>query len=643
MASELFLFSYLLAVLIAGFSATQGATRQGRLSAWGAWVLFMVSMALAIYLLSDGVTVHWSIPFFSFGSSEQFVRVGLRVDPAAVAVGLLLGLLVGVVSLIEPLLFDSTQGAQSLEGVKKIVRNESPEPGAAVFAIAAGTFAWFSDGFWGLVLAQLMAGLSGWALLRTQPQAVTSFSRERAVGLVCSILGVSVFAAQGAHLSWSASQGFSAVSAPLGLVLLALGGFFQMSLFPALGWLPRSQAPASVSTPSLFLVSSASALSAFAVLYRLAPDFVGAPECEVLVFPALLFSVLGSWFSLSSSHTASQLIGASGAASGLSFALLILGGPALGATAFIGFQLLGWASCLILVSSGVNSGVNSGGGDHPGKDAGVLNRVIRVLLMMAWSGSGIFFSGAVLSGALASGAHPVEWVFLVLAWVMVTLAAHSLLAQRVGEAPRKSGSPGSHTPLHRNVMSAILVISLSSFIWNGALDGGFAKRSETAMGPALSLQLFHGLPDAGHTETLAVWGWTLLVILMIALKVPEKLSISRTFSWSIAGDGFRIREALAALLEWLYAAQRWAEQVLKGPRWTRISSAPVRGLVKLSGVASAWDYALREGVARLARSLAETPAKGLQVIQGGSLQTYLMFTVGFALALLLHFLSHLDY
>ena len=44
----------------------------------------------------------------------------------------------------------------------------------------------------------------------------------------------------------------------------------------------------------------------------------------------------------------------------------------------------------------------------------------------------------------------------------------------------------------------------------------------------------------------------------------------------------------------------------------------------------------------LTRAGVDIPAKALQLLVGGSVQTYLLFTIGFTLALLLHFWNHIN-
>jgi hypothetical protein len=72
-----------------------------------------------------------------------------------------------------------------------------------------------------------------------------------------------------------------------------------------------------------------------------------------------------------------------------------------------------------------------------------------------------------------------------------------------------------------------------------------------------------------------------------------------------------------------------------------LSVLPGLWLRQLSFAVGQVDRKLVTLLDRVARESVEIPAKALQLIQSGSVQLYLLFTVGFTIAMLLHFWSHM--
>jgi hypothetical protein len=52
---------------------------------------------------------------------------------------------------------------------------------------------------------------------------------------------------------------------------------------------------------------------------------------------------------------------------------------------------------------------------------------------------------------------------------------------------------------------------------------------------------------------------------------------------------------------------------------------------------SSLDHGVRERLDHVLRILVDAPAKAVQLMHSGAMQLYLLFAVGFSLALLLHF------
>ncbi len=616
MLSELFPAVFFSFVALAMASALSGRFRP--LVTWTAWACFMFSMVMSMLILAEGGDGAWSMSFLSLGTPWRELQAGLSLNAAGVAAAVLLGAVLGYVFLIEP----ATSGRKGVADSRA---------GAAALGVAAVSIAWFADGLWGILLGQVLAALPGWTILRASPgeaaqtaTLTTAFSRERALGWVFSALGFSALAAAGVGLGWNASEGFSAGSAPMGLGLLFVGAILQLRLFPALGWAPRLSASHDVQPSALALASSPPAWAAFALLYRMQPDLASSGLAPFLVVPTLLVSALTAWFSLSSTAPAARVHGLAGAAAGISVALLLLSGGTEGATAFLGFELLGWATVLILGSKTVGE-----------KGFEWFEKVHRGALVLAWAGGAGFFSGTVLFGALSTTERPWEGALLALAWCMMALAAIGLVARpqtgggAVGDASGRSWNL---------ISSAVLAALSSSLLWSGSFHGAFAPDSLQAIGPAVALEIFSGPAPSGSTTLgLVHWAWTLVLLLVCVFRLPARIAESSALRWGVAGEGFRLAEFSGRAVDRLCRAYFIVAGLAKKRLATRAAAAPEAWLATFSARVSSLDHGVRERLDHVLRILVDAPAKAVQLMHSGAMQLYLLFAVGFSLALLLHF------
>lgn len=637
MAAEIFPWIYVCSLAFALVSAVV-TSRHGQafglfrtVAPWVAWVFFMIAQVMGAIALSEGPGNSWGLALFPLGSSATEIRVGIALSSAGLAATVIVGLVLGYLFLVEPVFAPSTKGPQ-----KSPFRGLAWAPGAATLSMAAVSLGWLSDGLWGIALGQVLALASGWVLLQSAgvsgsdgAEMSTSFMRERIAGVCLTLLGLSVFLASGqASLLWSESGGFSAERAPLGIVLVFLGSLLQMGVFPGLGWSTLAGEKFGAGPAALQLVSSPSAWVAFALLYRMRIDVDSSQLGGWLVAPTLLFAAITAWFSVSSVQLRTKLLGLSGASTGVSAALVVMAGGVIGAASFFSFQILLWATAAVLR-----------GRESEDRTFDSMDRVLRAILMLAWSGGVGFVSGSVATSALSIADRGTDLVILALAWLMMAFAAQTLLA---APSQRPSAKESRIPPLWRLIPAAVLLIFCLSIFWVGDFQGGFVAAQEQAIGPAWAPQFFGGVNTiATQTAQLIVWAWMVALAVLILLGVPEKILKSGALSWGVAAEGYRLRAIVAFCLDQGVRSVEWLNKRLWIGAVARALEIQNRALSGASRNTVLFDEWLVSRIERFTQLLVEVPAKALQLLQGGSMQTYLLFTVGFVLLLLVHFWGHI--
>jgi len=639
MAAEIFPWVYVFFLVFALVSAIV-TSRHGQslglvrtAAPWAAWVFFMITLVLGAVALGEGLPSAWALGVFPLGLSSGEIRVGISLNSAGLAAMAIVSVVLGYHFLVEPVFAFSAKSA-----TKSAFRGMSWAPGAATLSMMAVSLAWLSDGLWGIALGQVLALVSGWIFLQSAgvstadgAEMSTAFIRERVAGLCLTLLGVSVFLASGeASLLWSESRGFSANQAALGVALLFMGSLLQVGVFPGLGWSALAGEKFGSGPGALLLVASPSSWAAFALLYRMRADVDASELTHWLVAPTLLLAALTAWFSLSSTQLRAKLLGLAGASTCMSAALVVMAGGVVGAASFFSFQILLWSTAAILR-----------GREGEDRSFETMDRVVRVILMLAWSGGVGFVSGSVATSALSMENRGVDLVILALAWLMLAFAAQTLLAspsQRL--APRELRTPA----LWKVIPATVLLVFSLSIFWVGDFQGGFAANPGQALGPAWALQLFGGSSEAAsQTAQLILWAWMATLVVFVLLGVPEKILKSGALSWEVAAQGFRVRPFVSFGLGRLMRSFEWLERTVWNRFLTRATEAQRWALEGASGSVVRVDRWLVSQIERGSQLLVDVPAKALQLLQSGSMQAYLLFTVGFVLLLLLHFWGHLGH
>ncbi len=612
---------------LAGVSSLRGSPRWSILRSVAplvTWLLVLLFLGIGAASIGSGDAASWSLSYFTLPSPGASVEAGVIATRAGVAAGGIMALILGYVFLFEPIV-SSPKGRIGFA------------QGAATLALCGVTLSWWATSLWVILLGQLVSGLSGWIVLvhsgrsgQDGADMATSFSRERALGILMSALGLAAILAGGGTTSWTETNGFSAAEQPVGLAMLFFGALLQAGAFPTMGWVV--QAPARFKGPltSALLVSCASAWSGLAMIYRLTPDLVSSGLVPWLVAPALLLAALTAWSAISSALSGGGLVALSGAATMLSAAVMLLAGRQAGGTAAFVFGSLAWATALVL----------RGPADTGAKEAELPEKLVKAFIALSWSGGLCFAGAAVLVSCLTSIDRALDGACFVLGWVMVSVAALCTLSPAARNQLR--GEETWSTGWRLTAPTVILLFS-SAIFWTGEWLGVFTASRDLGVGPSLGAELFGSSGQAqGQTGQLISWAWMVALALLLLFQVPEKVLRSGALSWKFAATGFGVTR----LVDWAVGALRSAPAF--GDRLIRaravlgvLARASAIGAALIAGF-SRFDQWTRARMDAATRAAVEIPAKGLQLLVSGSVQGYLLFTIGFTLALLLHFWNHIN-
>jgi hypothetical protein len=298
--------------------------------------------------------------------------------------------------------------------------------------------------------------------------------------------------------------------------------------------------------------------------------------------------------------------------------------------------LLAWGTALVLRSTeSAEPSTSTGGvGERPEK-------LLRAVLMIAWSGGVGFSTAGALVAALSSLERALDGASFVVAWIMLALAAQGALSQENRSSPRPEDSSGA---VWRLSAPAVLALFSAAFFWTGDWLGSFAKDAVSVVGPALGRLAFEAdVVSSTQTAQLISWAWMVALVLLILLNAPEKILRSGALSWKFAAGGFGVTRGVEWALGVLRSATALARGIVESPRASALRSRPRSWMGASARLLVQADEWLRSRIDRAASAMVEIPSKGLQLFLGGSVQSYLLFTIGFALALLLHFWGHINH
>ena len=267
------------------------------------------------------------------------------------------------------------------------------------------------------------------------------------------------------------------------------------------------------------------------------------------------------------------------------------------------------------------------------------------LFMTALSGAGVLgFVGAYPLLELSSrasetpvlaGVFGLSWLFLSLLFWKIIFVFHKRTLR-----PEASWLLIS-APL-------VLVVASLGVWWTGCLSGGAIVGDPDRVMNSL-LELFFGksesvLHGVGYglgygvlalAAVCAYLGWSRETLLDERLEKasPQLIRVLRA---GMGADWFFLHALRIAT-----ASAKWAGHWIDGKISNElIPSGLSRALRKIAQIVDELNQVFSRGLDNSVRVLGEVPGKGLQIVQSGNLQWYLVFAIGSGLAMLLHFLRN---
>ncbi|NDD92679.1 hypothetical protein EBZ37_11390, partial [bacterium] len=434
---------------------------------------------------------------FSLASSGTVLRLGLRLEPAAVLMCWVAFALYLYVFVLESVFI-----GRSDQGCSDLTKNVTYE--AAALGLVAIALGWFSSSLWTALLAQvfaIMVGARVYVRLASSDRSADlsriflSDLRERGCGLILVVFGAAIAAASGASLDWI---GLSGQPIPdMGAILIVLGVLLQAQLFPAFGWSRLESQRNPTSARVRLLVSSPALWVGFATLYKMSAVLSEAS-------PVLFWGVLGATI-----LTALSALGASGASCafgltqssvvGMSIASLFVAGATSAAVFFLISQLTVWATALFFR-----------GPSHL-NDSKIFRRIWPGLLVAVAFGGPGFASAAALQSLLASSGGVFGATLVSFAWVVLTAAFMKLSANNSNNLTQgldeKLGLAQSAPPAFR-VSPVVLVVLFSlAIFWCHDPLGSLSQPGEL-LGLAWSEKFFGSdTVIQGEDFLIMLWVW----------------------------------------------------------------------------------------------------------------------------------------
>lgn len=601
--------------------------KQSSRSFWGlvSLGLFLTVIGVAMWALSEGpVETTWSTDFFSFGQ-DGLARLGLQLNFSGLLVSWLAAIIYGYIFFLEPLFrADSKHGA---------VQH------SAVLGLSSVALGWFSSSLWTHLLAQVLAALSGWIVLsrlgRQQEnfgyrEVAITYIRERSLGIGLVVLGAGVCAISGARIDWTpvASSEFPET----GAVLILLGAFVQLQLFPAQLWSTKTVGQSTLPAPVQLLIGSPSTWAGTALIMRLVESHALHGSWYVGFATPLVF--LTALSSLGNGHLQSAFGVATAAVSGMSAIVFLAAGTQAGGALFVTSQLGIWGLSLFLRSP---LEIN--------KPSMAQRIAVSALLISMFGGPGFASAGAFLR-AVDSSENVLLQVMIGATWILIALAMMRVMALQVSEVPEATveflGVANQASPLSRLAPLAVSVVLSLAILWNGDAMGPLSANEAGSIGPNWSFQLFgsNGSLPAGSLQT-GLWIWMMVLVLTVAAGTPQALAKASFRYLSIPAEGYHLPQFVSLLLVGGVVAVDRVSSISGRFLAPVFIHAPARILSRVSQVFSRWDRWTIALLDQFVRYLIDVPAKGLQLMHSGSIQLYILFTVGFTLAMLLHFISQL--
>lgn len=525
---------------------------------------------------------------------------------------------------------------------------------AVAISSAGAVLTWFALTPW-LALMGLTATLLGgfFALgVHWESEAGSSagirFAFERAGGLILAVVGAAGLAASRGGLNWAEESGWVSASALPGVDLLSgaiflIGLLIQFQSFPFIGgFLPETPISAPI---RLILAQLLPATAAFAILVRTEPFFRSSGLLPAVGWFSLLSATMGIGSGLFQKRWNSAFSIWASAGFSLASSVLAFSGPLDGAALFIGLSL-GVAVVAVSQSGARNAGEEVGRGQKTAASK---------IAAMTGAALSTGVPGFVSAGAAVSwfaGAwtdFPALALFILVFFLFVSLAWR--LASNAPFAP-----PYESARTWFRTAPFVLALLGLGILWSGKVTGGalpgdydlltasFLERMNFARGKTPDEEIF-------GSAVLAYWLVLALGIVLGAwlgireqdeTKTPAKTPGDRGFAGQLSrfiGQGYEIDRAAAAILRGIVAWVGFVEKWIGIRLWSAwLPQSLALSVAVVSRTVQRFDQQLSSALRNVVSKTVEVPAKGLQLLQNGDVQWYLVFAIGCGITILLHFM-----
>jgi hypothetical protein len=538
-----------------------------------------------------------------------------------------------------------------LAGVRVLPGQPRPERTHSAIALAAAGCAlswlaltpWLSLGGLSLVIFAGFLSLGSRWDSEEESEIATRFGRERAFGLILSVLGACALAGGHAPLIWSKTQHWitdsqnASFSEIAGAALFLAGLLIQLQPFPLLSWTVNPGRTSSWIRVTLAQIFPAWATFGLLIRFQmsLGDQAVFTVFGWILLASTLLAVIsgvlqtrweagLGAWFSSGATLAAAVLCLASPQA-----ALALIVGLGLGVAAFACSQ-----SLIETAEAPVDEQTVAGGTVIWAKSAGFIGiaAAIGVAGFVSANGQMDWLMQSWRDPAQAAAAISSFALFAVLGWKL----GWSMSRRKVASMPHWSSL----------MVPTILILLSLGVAWTGSILSGVLPGGADKVAPSL-MELLFGAPTAGIEESATVLS-AYFGAIVLSLGAAYWVSLQ---SMQPQGESFasKIHHAIVSG----YGMDRLAKRAIDGTTWAvnsvdRLIDKRVWGewipkalTTVIRSTASAIvrvDTAASVHGRNVVRRCIDSPAKFLQLVQNGDVQWYLLFGMGSGLVILAHYL-----
>lgn len=599
-----------------------------------------ISVSWSEHIDAGFQSVMWTRGWIGTASETTSISVGLIRDTLGLSLSSLAALLIGLLLLNFDLCATEKRPQRIFSG--------------ACLSASGACLAWSSltpwTGMIALSLVLLGAFISLGANWETEANAqfVARFARERAFGLGVALLGGMSLTSSGTPFQWTENAVWAATGANVFAAwLIATGLFLQLQPFPFLGW--GVMGNDNLTAKRIVLAQAIPALAAFALLIRIEPQLRAIGVLPHFGWIALGSVFLGSLTGLLNERWQSSASTWASGTFGMAMTALSFAGP--------------WSATAVLVSAVCASSALGFFGSI--LDTSEKKTVQGTLDAAAWTKMGLFAAAFAGSGFLgfsgAGGILKASIGALVLepesrgisAASLLTLCQFMLSLLALKLAWLSIRNTGQILVSWVTALSPFLaLIAGMGWLWTGTLSGAvFPDQVDLVMVSMLDTVFPNGGKLLGENEFFVgswmIWGSFAVAFATaygtcrgVASNGWESLAKKFPRFSGFVSTGYGIDSGTSGVIGGVIWIGSKTYEWLDRRFWQGYLPQAMGWVVRQTGSTVSWlDQQWRQRLDQGVRLGTEGPARALQFIQNGDVQWYLVFAIGFGIAVLIHFLT----